>query len=85
MKKPFGKTLVGGILKGLVGETLQTLPFVGTIVTAFKEDTKENPKGSIKMSKWHLYRLAIGLLTGYLMYKGVNQEIIDFVLPILGV
>jgi len=84
MKKPFGKTLVGGILKGLVGETLQTLPVVGTFVTAFKENTKENPKGTIKLSKWHLYRLAIGLITGYLMYKGVNQDIIEFVLPILG-
>ena len=85
MKKPFGKTLVGGLLKGLVREGLQSIPVVGTFVTAFKEDTKENPKGAVKLSKWHLYRLAIGLLTVYLMYKGVNQEILDFVLPILGV
>ena len=93
MKKPFGKTKVGKLLKskvgksitGLIRETLQSTPFVGTVITAFKEDTKENPKGLIKLSKWHMYRLVIGLITGYLMYRGVDSEIIDFALNIVGI
>jgi hypothetical protein len=63
---------------------VQTLPVVGTFVTAFKEDTKENPKGAIIMNKWHYYRLAIGVIAGYLMFRGVDSEIINFVLNIIG-
>jgi len=71
MKKPFLKTKVGKLLKGLLAEGLQTLPVVGTVVTAFKENTIENPEGAIKLNSWHYYRIAIGLVGGYLMYKGI--------------
>jgi len=85
MKKPFGKTKVGKLLKGLVREGLQTVPVIGTVVTAFKEDTPESPKGTIKLTSWHYYRIALGLVAGYLMYKGIlNSDQIEFILSIIG-
>jgi len=71
MKKPFGKTLVGGLLKGLVREGLQTVLVIGTFVTAFKEDTKQSPKGIIKLTPWHYYRIAIGIIAAILIAKGI--------------
>ena len=44
---------------------------MGTVVTALKENTIENPEGAIKLNSWHYYRIAIGLVGGYLMYKGI--------------
>ena len=43
------KIKLGSMIKGLFRETLQTIPFVGTIVTNIKTDTKDNPKGKIKL------------------------------------
>jgi hypothetical protein len=85
MKKPFGKTKFGKLLKGLVREGLQTVPMVGTVVTAFKEDTPENPKGTIKLTSWHYYRIAIGVIAGYLMFKGIlTEEQIEIITSMIG-
>ena len=85
MKKPFGKTKVGKLVKGLVREALQTVPVIGTVVTAFKEDTPENPKGEIKLTSWHYYRIALGLVAGYLMYKGIlSGDEIGFITSLIG-
>ena len=74
------------LISGLVREGLQTLPVVGTIVTAFKEDTVESPKGNIQLSKWHLYRLAVGLIIAYFLAKGLcNEEQIDIILTVIGI
>ena len=62
MKKPFLKTKVGKLLKGLLAEGLQTLPVVGTVVTAFKENTIENPEGAIKFYILKLKSLTISKL-----------------------
>lgn len=84
-KKKFKNTKVGKLINGLVREGLQTLPVVGTVVTAFKEDTPENPKGTIKLTSWHYYRIALGAVVGYLLYKGIlSSEEIDLVLEIIG-
>ena len=86
MKKKFKDTFVGKLVKGLVREGLQTLPVVGTLVTAFKEETTENPKGAVKLSKWHIYRLLIGVASGYFLMKGVlTSKQIDFILSIIGI
>jgi hypothetical protein len=83
--KKLGKTFVGKLVKGLVREGLQTLPVVGTVVTAFKEDTKESPKGEIKLTKWHWYRIGVGVVAGILMAKGIlTEEQIQSVLSIIG-
>lgn len=80
------KTKVGKLISGLVREGLQTLPVVGTVVTAFKEDTKENPQGEIKLSKWHLYRLAIGLIIAFFLSKGIlNEDQIELIVGVIGI
>jgi len=69
-KKKFGQTKVGKMLKGLAIEGLQTVPVLGTLVTAFKENTKNNPEGAIKLNQWHIYRMVLGLVIAYLISKG---------------
>lgn len=79
------KIQLGKMLKGLVRETLQTLPFVGTIITNVKTDTKENPKGKLKLESWDWYRLAIGLIVGFVLFKGIlTADQIDFILSLIG-
>ena len=78
------KKKIGGILKGLVREGLQAVPVVGTIVTNLKTDTKENPAGKIKLSKWDIYRLVIGAAIAFALHKGVSVEQIKFVLEAIG-
>ena len=59
--KPTNKEKIGNFLKGLIREGLQTLPIVGTLVTNFKSETKDSIKGQIKLSKWDIYRLLLGV------------------------
>lgn len=74
------------MLKGLFRETLQTIPFVGTIITNIKTDTKDNPKGQIKLSKWDIYRLVLGLVIGYVLYKGIlTMEQVEGVMSVIGI
>ena len=85
MKKPFGKTLVGGLLKGLVREGLQTVPVLGTFVTAFKENTKESPQGTIKLTPWHYYRIALGIISAVLIAKGIlTKEEVEVASMVIG-
>lgn len=85
MKKPFLKTKIGGLLSGLVREGLQTIPVVGTFVTNFKENTPDNPKGKIKLTKWDIYRLVLGLGISYALYKGLlTQDQIEFIMSFVG-
>lgn len=80
MKKPFKETKVGGLLRGLLREGLQTLPVVGTIVTNFKTDDKNNPKGKVSLSKWDVYRLILGIGIAYLLYRGaLTMDQIQFI------
>ena len=84
-KKKFKDTKIGGLLRGLVREGLQSVPFVGTLVTNFKEDTTENPKGKIKLTKWDGYRLVIGLVIGVALAKGLmTEDQITFVMSFIG-
>ena len=79
------KIKLGSMIKGLFRETLQTIPFVGTIVTNIKTDTKDNQKGKIKLSKWDIYRLALGLAIGWVLYKGLlTMDQIEGVMSIIG-
>ena len=85
MKKPFKDTKFAKLLGGLVRESLQTLPVVGTIVTVFKKDTPESPKGKIKLEGWEWYRLVLGIGIGYVLAKGIlTQEQITFILSLIG-
>ena len=78
--KPIGK-----LLKGLVREGLQTLPIVGPIVTSFKTEAKDSPKGEVKLSKWDIYRLVLGFGIAYLITKGIlTEEQIAFVWSLIG-
>ena len=63
MKIKLPKIDIGGLIKGLVREGLQTLPVIGTLVTNFK--SKDTPKGQIVLSKWDKYRMLIGLVISY--------------------
>lgn len=84
LKGFFKNTRVGRTIGGLVRETAQTVPFLGTIVTNFKTDTIENPAGKIKLSKWDIYRLLIGLAIGYVLYKGIlSLEQVEFIMTII--
>lgn len=84
--KFFKETFVGKAVSGLVRESLQSIPFVGTIVTSFKEDTKDNPKGKVNITKWDAYRLAIGLVLAYFMAKGIlKPEDIEFLKSFIGI
>ena len=79
------KIKLGSMIKGLFRETLQTIPFIGTIVTNIKTDTKDNPKGQIKLSKWDVYRLVLGLVIGYVLYKGLlTMEQVEGIMSIIG-
>ncbi len=79
------KLNLGGLIKRLVREGLQTLPVVGTIVTNLKADTKENPKGKINLDKWDFYRLLIGIGVGYVLYKGMlTMKQVNFIISMMG-
>ncbi|PCJ57919.1 MAG: hypothetical protein COA65_08650 [Rhodospirillaceae bacterium] len=85
MKKPFKDTKFAKLLGGLVRESLQTVPVVGTIVTVFKKDTPKSPKGKINLQGWEWYRLVLGLGIGYALIKGLlTQEQITFILSFIG-
>lgn len=73
-KKPFWERKIPKLLKNVAGNTLQIPPVIGTIVTAFKEDKEGNPAGTLKLSGWHIYRLVIGLVLGYLVFKNVDVD-----------
>lgn len=86
MKKPFFKTKVGGFLKGLVREGLQTVPVIGTFITNFKEDSEENPKGKVNLTKWDIYRLVLGIGAAYLIAKGIlTEDQISFIFSMIGI
>lgn len=85
MKKPFFKTKIGGLLSGLVREGLQIVPGVGTLITVFKEDTPENPKGKMNLAKWDIYRLVLGLVLIFTLAKGIlTSEQIEFIMSLVG-
>lgn len=79
--KPINKEKIGNFFKGLIREGLQTLPIVGTLVTSFKTETKDSPKGQIKLSKWDIYRLVLGFGLAYVLAKGIlTQDQIAFIM-----
>ena len=79
--KPINKEKIGNFLKGLIREGLQTLPIVGTLVTNFKSETKDSIKGQIKLSKWDIYRLVLGVGLAYVLAKGIlTQDQIAFIM-----
>ncbi len=73
-KKKFKDTKFGKMIMGLVSDGLQSLPVVGTIVTAFKSETIDSPKGKINLGKSEYIRLAIGLIIAILLYYGTINE-----------
>lgn len=85
MKKKFKDTKVGKLLGGLIRESLQTLPVIGTLVTVFKKDTTKSPKGKINLEGWEWYRLVLGIGIGYVLAKSIlTPEQITFILSIIG-
>jgi len=85
MKDLFKSGKLKAIAGDLIRETLQAFPFIGTIVTNMKEDTDNNPKGSLNFSKWDIYRLVLGIGAAYAMAKGIlTQDQIDFILSAIG-
>lgn len=76
MKKKLKDTTFGKIVFPIVRETLQSLPVVGTIITNFKTDTPDNPAGKIKLGKWDVYRIILGVGIAYLVMRGVEIEAI---------
>ena len=74
MKKLWNKikaSKVGKFAISVAGNALQTVPVVGTLVTNFKENTKESPTGTLKLKGWEYFRIALGLVIGYVIYKGI--------------
>lgn len=85
MKKPFKDTRFAKIIGGLVRESLQTLPIVGTIVTNLKSDSTDNPKGKIKLDKWDWYRIILGVGIAYALAKGIlTTQQIQFIMGLIG-
>jgi hypothetical protein len=93
MKKPFSDTKFGKLLnskggkivKGLVIDGLQAVPVVGTIVTNLKTDTEANPAGKLKLSKWDIYRILVGIGAAYALHKGIlTQDHISFLMNMIG-
>ncbi len=79
--KAENKEKVKAFFKGLFREGLQTLPVVGTFVTNFKQGDDNN----IKLTAWDGYRLAIGLVIGVVLAKGImTPDQIEFVMSIIG-
>lgn len=74
MKKKFKDTVVGKLATTLIGSALQSIPVVGTIVTNFKENTPQNPKGQLLIGWSELIRIVIGCGLAYLMFKGIISE-----------
>jgi len=65
------KINIKGLVKGLLGDVLQSVPVLGTIVTNFKTDSIDNPKGKIKIGRSEVVRLIIGVGVAYVLYKGM--------------
>jgi len=81
------KKIIGEFLKntglGLVREGLQTLPVVGTLITNYKSTL--TPRGKIALSKWDWYRIAVGLVIGFVLVKGLlTIDQIKMVLHLVG-
>ena len=83
MKKPFKQTRLFKFMKSLVKNTLQTTPIVGTVITAADESKPTSSPKGIDLNKWHYFRIALGVIVAYAMYKGVVDT--DFVDTITGV
>ena len=71
MKKPFKDTRFWKFVKGLAKNTIQTTPVIGTIVTAADESRPTSAPGKINLNKWHYFRIGLGVVVAYAMYKGV--------------
>lgn len=79
------KLNIKGFLKGLVREGLQAVPVVGTLVTNWKSNTTENPQGKIKMGRWDIYRIIIGIgITYILSAQLLNMRQVRFLLEFMG-
>ena len=84
MKKKFKDTKVGKIVIPFVRETAQTLPIIGTIITNFKTNEVDNPKGQINLKGNDLYRIGLGAVIAYLIYRGVvSMEAVDIFTDVL--
>ena len=74
MKKLWNKikdSKAGKFVISFAGNALQTVPGVGTLVTTFKENKPDAPTGKIKLKGWEWFRIALGLVIGYVVYKGI--------------
>lgn len=58
------------MFKRILMNVVQALPFIGTLVTANKENTTSNPTGSTNLNWEHLIRLVIGVAMLVLTIKG---------------
>lgn len=79
-KKKFKDTRFAKFFGGLIRNAAQTVPVLGTLVTAHDtariDPSNENSK--MKLTGWHWLRIGLGLVIGWLLYKGIiNQETID--------
>jgi hypothetical protein len=72
------------VLGGLIRETAQSLPIVGTVITNWKENEVDNPKGQINLRSNDWYRILIGVGIAYLVYKGfVSLEFVEVVSDVM--
>ena len=62
-------TKVGKTASGLVRETLQSAPFVGTFITNLKESKK------ISAENWKYYRLLLGCIFGVFVINGIAKAV----------
>jgi len=77
MKKPLKETRFFKFAKSLLKNTFQTTPIVGTIITAAEESKPDDAPKGIALNKWHYFRLALGVIVAYAMYKGIVDT--DFI------
>jgi hypothetical protein len=72
------------VLGGLIRETAQSLPIVGTVITNWKENEVDNPKGQVNLRSNDWYRILIGIGVAYLVYKGVvSLEFVEVVSDVM--
>lgn len=92
VRKPFKDTKFWKFTKGVILDTAELLPVVGPIAKSIKENTPQNPKGQVRLSKGKWYKILVGLGAVIYLWQQYQagaltpqtlHEAVDMIAPLL--